>query len=102
MQVWTKRSLVLVMVALLVFTTTGFSALAQYPDLGEETTAEGIIVDFVFLRPMGILSTAVGTVFFVASLPFSVTTGSIGIAFRKLVAEPASFTFVRPLGEVND
>lgn len=101
MQGWTKRSLVLVMVALLVCTTTGFSALAQDPKLGEETTAESIIVDFALLRPMGIISTAVGTVFFIASLPFSGSTGSIGIAFQKLVAEPASFTFARPLGEVN-
>jgi len=101
MQGWTKRSLVLIMVALLVCTTTGFSALAQGQKLGEEVSAEGIIVDFVFLRPMGIISTAVGTVFFVASLPFSGPTGSIGIAFEKLVAEPASFTFARPLGEVN-
>jgi hypothetical protein len=101
MQGWTKRSLVLVMVALLVCTTTGFSALAQDPKLEEETTAEGIIVDFVLLRPMGIISTAVGTVFFIASLPFSGSTGSIGVAFQKLVAEPASFTFARPLGEVN-
>jgi hypothetical protein len=101
MKGWTKRSLVLVMVALLVCTTTGFSALAQDPKLEEETTAEGIIVDFVLLRPMGIISTAVGTVFFIASLPFSGSTGSIGVAFQKLVAEPASFTFARPLGEVN-
>lgn len=101
MQGWTKRSLVLVMVALLVCTTTGFSALAQDPKLEEEATAEGMIVDFVLLRPMGIISTAVGTVFFIASLPFSGPTGSIGVAFQKLVAEPASFTFARPLGEVN-
>ena len=101
MQGWTKRSLVLVMVALLVCTTTGFSALAQGQKPGEEATAEGMIVDFALLRPMGIISTAVGMVFFISSLPFSGPTGSIGIAFRKLVAEPASFTFVRPLGEVN-
>ena len=101
MQGRTKRSLVLVMVALLVCTTTGFSALAQGQKLEEEATAEGIIVDFVLLRPMGIISTAVGTVFFIASLPFSGPTGSIGVAFQKLVAEPAGFTFARPLGEVN-
>jgi hypothetical protein len=98
---WTKRSLALVMVALLVCMTTGSSALAQAQTLEEEATAEGMIVDFVLLRPMGIVSTAVGTVFFIASLPFSAPTGSIGVAFQKLVTEPASFTFARPLGEVN-
>jgi hypothetical protein len=97
---WTKRSLVFVMVAVLVCTATGFSAFAQDQKLEEEATAEGIIADFALLRPMGIAATAVGTGFFIASLPFSLPTGSIGVAFRKLVAEPASFTFARPLGKV--
>ncbi len=89
------------MVAFLVCTTTGFSALAQEKEYEKDATMEGIIVDFVFLRPMGIVSTALGTGFFFASLPFSVTTGSTGVAFKKLVAEPAIFTFARPLGDVN-
>ena len=97
----TKRSLVFVMVAFLVCTTSGFSALAQEKEYEKDATMEGIIVDFVFLRPMGIVSTALGTGFFFASLPFSVTTGSLGLAFKKLVAEPAIFTFARPLGDVN-
>ena len=101
MQGRTKSALVFIMVALLACTTTGSSALAQDQKIGEGASAEGMIVDFVLLRPMGIVSTAVGTVFFIASLPFSVPTGSIGVAFQKLVAEPASFTFARSLGEVN-
>ena len=96
----TKRSLVFVMVAFLVCTTTGFSALAQEKDLEKDATMEGIIVDFVVLRPMGIVSTAIGTGFFFASLPFSVSTGSLGVAFKKLVADPAIYTFARPLGDV--
>jgi hypothetical protein len=98
---WTKRSLALVMVAVLVFATTGFSAFAQDKDLEEEATGEGMIADFVLLRPLGIGATAVGAVFFIVSLPFSAPSGSVGVAFRKLVAEPAHFTFARPLGKVN-
>ena len=97
----TKRSLVFVMVAFLVCTTTGFSAIAQEKEYEKDATMEGMIVDFVFLRPMGIVTTALGTGFFFASLPFSVPTGSLGVAFKKLVAEPAIFTFARPLGDVN-
>jgi hypothetical protein len=97
----TKRSLVFVMVAFLVCTTTGFSAFAQEKEYEKDATMEGMIVDFVFLRPMGIATTALGTGFFFASLPFSVPTGSLGVAFKKLVAEPAIFTFARPLGDVN-
>jgi len=98
---WSKRSLVLVMVAALVCTTTGFSALAQDQKLEGEVTAEGMIVDFVLLRPLGILATAVGTVFFIASLPFSGPSGNADVAFKKLVEEPARFTFARPLGQID-
>ena len=98
---WTRRSLVVVMVGVLVCTTAGFSAFAQGQKMEEEATPEGIIVDFVLLRPLGIAAAAVGTVFFIASLPFSAPTGSIGVTFKKLVAEPADFTFVRPMGKVT-
>jgi hypothetical protein len=97
---WTKRSLVFVIVAVLVCTSTGFSALAQDKRLEEEATAEGMIIDFALLRPLGIAASGVGVGFFIASLPFSLPTGSIGVAFRKLVAEPVCFTFARPLGKV--
>lgn len=98
---WTKRSLAFVMVAVVIWTTTGSLALAQEPTLQEEASAEGIIIDFVLLRPLGVAATVVGTGFFFASLPFSVITGSTGVAFRKLMAEPAYFTFARPLGKVS-
>ncbi len=98
---WKKRSLVFVMATVLVCTTAGFSALAQDQELKDDPTPEGMIVDFVLLRPLGIVATAVGTVFFIVSLPFSVPTGSAGKAFHKLVGEPASFTFARPLGQVD-
>lgn len=97
---WTKKSLVFVIVPVLVCTATGFSAFAQDQKLEEEATAEGMIIDFALLRPLGIVASAVGTVFFIVSLPFSLPTGSIGVAFRKLVAEPVCFTFARPLGKV--
>jgi len=97
---WTKRSLIFVVVAVLVCTTTRFPAFAQDQKLDEEATAEAMITDFVLLRPLGIGATAVGTVFFIASLPFSAPSGSVGVAFRKLVVEPAAFAFARPLGKV--
>jgi len=89
------------MVAALICTTAGFSALAQDQKLQDEATAEGMIADFLFLRPLGIVATAVGTVFFIASLPFSAPSGSVKVAFKKLVVEPANFTFHRPLGRVD-
>jgi hypothetical protein len=46
-----------------------------------------------------VVATAIGTVFFVVSLPFSAAGGNIDIASEKLVKKPARFTFKRPLGE---
>ena len=101
MHTWTKRSLVIVMVASLVFTTAGFSAFAQGQMMEDEASAESMMADVVALRPLGIVATGVGVVFFVASLPFSVITGSTGEAFGRLVADPATFTFARPLGNID-
>jgi len=50
-------------------------------------------------RPLGLVATVLGTVVFVASLPFQALAGNVADPARKLVVEPAAFTFVRPLGE---
>lgn len=101
MNAWTKRLLVLVMVMALVSTTAGLSALAQDQNLTKETTAEEMIADLILLRPLGIVSTAVGSVFFIVSLPFSGPSRTADEAFFRLVADPATFTFARPLGNVD-
>ncbi|NVM23464.1 MAG: hypothetical protein HWN68_16995 [Desulfobacterales bacterium] len=98
---WKKRALVLALMITFILTTTGFQAAATEHDLGEEPTGLAMIVDFVFLRPLGIAAMAVGSVFFVASLPFSVLGGNVKLAFRELVGKPAKFTFARPLGKVD-
>ena len=67
--------------------------------LSEEPTGEGMVADFVFLRPIGIAATVLGTVLFVASLPFTLPTKSVNQAAKKLVVAPARYTFVRPLGQ---
>jgi hypothetical protein len=51
------------------------------------------------MRSLGIAATAVGTVFYVLSLPFSLAGGNEAEARQKLMADPAGYTFMRPLGE---
>jgi hypothetical protein len=58
-----------------------------------------IILDLVILRPIGVVATAGGFVIFVASLPISLPTWSVGKTFNALVARPAVYTFWRTLGE---
>lgn len=55
--------------------------------------------DLVIARPLGLAATVLGTVVFVASLPFQALAGNFSDPARRLVIEPASFTFTRPLGE---
>jgi len=69
------------------------------PDKFEiQGSAEAMIGDLLIIRPIGIAVTAVGTVVFIVSLPFSVPGGNTKDAFQRLVVDPAKFTFKRPLG----
>jgi len=60
-----------------------------------------IIADVAVLRPAGVVATAVGSVFFVLSLPFSAATHSIKETANTLVLNPARATFQRPLGNMD-
>ncbi len=64
--------------------------------------AEAMILDIIIIRPLGIASLAAGTVFFLAALPFTLPSRSVGAAAERLVADPFTFTFTRPIGETND
>jgi hypothetical protein len=98
---WKKKWVVVVVVTTLVF-AAGLQAAAQQEEgLSKEPTAAAMMADFVLVRPLSLVATAVGTVFFVASLPFSVPGGNTKAVFTKLVTEPAKFTFKRPLGTVD-
>lgn len=65
----------------------------------EEGDDAAIMLDLLMLRPAGFLATIGGTVIFVASLPISLSTWSVGKSFESFVKRPAIYTFVRDLGE---
>jgi len=48
-----------------------------------------------------VLATLVGTMAFVVTLPFSIPTRSVDKAAQKLIVDPARYTFVRPLGQIE-
>jgi len=99
MQKITKQSLVFIIIASMVFIPFGASALAKQESIDEEISAEAMIADFVFVRPLGIIAVVVGSAFFIVSLPFSLLGGNSKAAAKKLVYDPAKFTFTRPLGD---
>jgi hypothetical protein len=71
------------------------------PCYADSDKAAKIIADVAVLRPAGLLATAIGSVFFVASLPFSAATGTIKETAHTLVIAPAKNTFKRPLGNMD-
>ena len=68
---------------------------------GDDVSAETILVDGLLLRPAGVLATIVGSAAFVVTLPFSIPTRSVDKAAQKLVVDPARYTFIRPLGQIE-
>jgi hypothetical protein len=94
-----KKTLVLMTVASLLVIPFGSSAMAQEYFETEDPGGGAMMFDFFVVRPVGIVATAVGTVAFIVSWPFSALGGNSGTAGQKLVAEPAAYTFSRPLGE---
>jgi len=61
-----------------------------------------VVADTIIVRPLCLVATIVGSVFFVVSLPVAATSGSIQRAADVLVIGPAEATFTRPLGDLDD
>ena len=97
-----RSGVALLMVVLFLCATSLVHAAADsYTARTEDVSAETIIVDGLLLRPGGLVATVVGTAVFVVTLPFSIPTKSVDKAAQKLIVDPAKYTFVRPLGQVE-
>ena len=96
----TAKSLVSLLVAVLMAASTGIVRADQYSD-ATKPTGEAIAGDIIIVRPISLAATLLGTVIFVASLPFSIPSGSVGSAAKSLIVEPAQYTFSRPLGQTQ-
>ena len=94
-----NQSISIVMIMMWLFIPFGSVALAEEYFEAEEPEGGEMIYDAIIVRPIGLIATAVGSVFFVLSLPFSAAGGNVDTASEELVKKPARFTFKRPLGE---
>ena len=72
---------------------------AAYERVYEEPTGGTMLADAFMVRPFMLVGTVLGTVTYIVTLPFSLLGGNAGEAGKKMVVEPAAYTFVRPLGE---
>jgi len=93
-----KKCMTLILIAcfmLCTFTPAYASSSTDKP------SAEEMMFDVFLVRPLGLITTIMGTGFFAVSLPFSVMGGNTMDVFTELVAGPATFTFSRPVGELD-
>ena len=96
-----KKSLVILMIAVLLIVPFASTALAEEYFEKEDPSGGAMIYDFCLVRPVGIVATAVGGVFYIISLPFSALGDNAGEAAQALVKDPAAYTFKRPLGDFS-
>ncbi len=94
-----KSGIVFGVIAALICIPFATSALADEYLKNKEPGGGAMIYDMVVIRPIGLAATAIGTVFWLVSSPFSASGDNFDTATEKLVKEPAAYTFKRPLGE---
>lgn len=71
-------------------------------DLDGTPSAGAMAFDLLLVRPVGIAATVLGTGLFVVQLPLSLIQGTPPRdPAKKLIVEPAKFTFERPLGSME-
>jgi len=75
-----------------------FAATVDGNQAVEKNSSEVMTADIILVRPLGLVATLCGSVIFLVSSPFSAMGGNTQEAWDVLVAEPAEFTFKRPLG----
>ncbi|MFZ0468939.1 MAG: hypothetical protein WAL92_08470 [Thiogranum sp.] len=105
MRIFSKRLASYVMAAMFAATSLTLPVVASansYDYMAEsaEPTGGEMMADAFLLRPFMLVSTVVTTATFIVMLPFSLLGGNVGESAEKLVAEPAKYTFTRPLGEL--
>jgi len=93
-----NKFLVVLLIAAMMIMPLATTAFAEEYFEVEEPSGGAMMFDLAVVRPVGIVATAVGCVFFVVSSPFSALGGNIDAASEKLVKDPIAFTFKRPLG----
>ena len=93
-----KKSLIILIIAAMMIMPLATTAFAEEYFEAEDPSGGAMLFDLAVVRPVGIVATAVGCVFFVVSSPFSALGGNIDTATEKLVKDPIAYTFKRPLG----
>ena len=99
-----KKKILFVLITIILL---GIIAPSAYCQETEKTSyrgtgkGEAMLFDLIFLRPLGIASCAIGFAGTIASLPLTIPNNNAEEVANALVTEPVSYTFIRPLGQVD-
>jgi len=96
-----RKLIFLSLVVSLLIGLLGSNGWAQIQEEMKISNDELNILDLFVARPLGIVAAAGGTVLFVASLPFTLPTRSVGDSFNLFVVAPWKFSFVREFPDEN-
>lgn len=97
MQVF-RQQLIAILMATVTLLSIVMPSLAQAAEVKEQPSAGAMVADAIIARPLLLVTTVIGTAFYVVTLPFSLLGGNAMDAGDTLVVQPAKATFVRCLG----
>ena len=95
-------SAILTLILVVSLATPAFATSALGRDDGDQDRTVPVVLDVLLLRPTGFALTVLGTVFYafpVAPITAMTRPSDLGKPFKALVAAPARYTFVDPLGQ---
>ena len=94
------RCTVLAAVAALAFSASAAASEAE-DDSRFAPSAESMALDLFLVRPLSLAGTLIGTAVFIVATPFNLITLNFSDPARRLVLEPAKYTFTRELGDLE-
>lgn len=94
------RSTVLAAAAALAFSASA-GANDREDDSRFAPSAESMALDLFLVRPLSLAGTLIGTAVFIVATPFNLITMNFSDPARRLVLEPAKYTFTRELGDLE-
>lgn len=70
-------------------------------EIDDAPSAEAMTFDLFIMRPLSLVGTVAGTAVYLVALPFNLLTLNLVEPGRRLVVEPAKYTFTRDLGDLD-
>src|SRR5262249_40867493 len=76
-------------------------AIAQDDFAYEAPDSGDMLAGLVFVRPLALVGTVLGSAVFLVALPFTLPSGDVEKSANAFVANPFEYTFNRQLGDFN-